>query len=95
MIGEQQTDQTPFDQLRETQISLLKSQRIAEHSIDTNTWKSLNRGPVTIEKVTEFMEQLSVTTQGKSEIVTIPRASHGLFQEPAAVDALLRFIRGR
>jgi hypothetical protein len=65
----EQADQTPFDQLRETQISLLKSQRLAEQAMDTKAWKALGRGPVTIEKVTEFMDQVTVSSQGRSEIV--------------------------
>jgi pimeloyl-ACP methyl ester carboxylesterase len=32
------------------------------------------------------------STMAAAQLVTIPRASHGLFQEPAAIDALRRFV---
>ena len=32
-------------------------------------------------------------TMAATRVVTIPRASHGLFQEPAAIDALRVFLR--
>jgi len=35
------------------------------------------------------------STMAAAQLVTIPRASHGLFQEREAIDALRRFIRGR
>ena len=76
---ENQSTQSP-EVIKETQIALMRSQRVINMAMDTDEWKRLGR-PLSDDNITDFMHKLAITPQGRSEMINVS------FTDPDAIAA--------
>src|SRR6266446_7073663 len=63
---ENQTTQSP-EVIKETQIALMRSQRVIGLAMEKEEWKRLGRS-LTDESIPEFIRRLTISSQGRSEM---------------------------
>ena len=61
----------PFDQLKETQIALFRTQRVVEIAMSSREWKALGRDNVSVEALTDFTNAIKHQSNAKSEIIAV------------------------
>src|SRR6267142_1362994 len=83
---ENQNTQLP-EVMKETQIALMRSQRIIGSAMTKTEWTDLHR-PLTDESTTEFMKKLTVASQGRSEIINVSFVD----PDPAAASAAVKGV---
>src|SRR5258706_6584675 len=85
---ENQNSQSP-DVIKETQIALMRNQRIIGMAMGTPEWTSLGR-PLTDESLADFMRKLNISSQGRSEMINISFMD----SNPAAASAAVKGVLG-
>src|SRR6266568_2694328 len=80
---ENQNIQSP-DVIKETQIALMRSQEIILSAMNSQEWGSLNR-PMGDEAIADFIKKLTISSQGRSEIINVSFVDH----DPAAASAAI------
>ena len=78
---ENQNVQSP-EAIKETQIGLMRSQYIINKAMTSDEWISLKR-PLGDEAVADFIKRLTITSQGRSEIINVSFVDH----DPSAASA--------
>src|SRR6266480_976248 len=81
---ENQNSQSP-DVVKETQIALMRNSRIISSAMGSTEWTSLKR-PLTDESVAEFIKKLTITSQGRSEMINVSFVD----SDPAAASAAVK-----
>src|SRR5437899_2861268 len=83
---ENQNIQSP-ETIKETQIALIRGQRIISKAMGSDEWLALKR-PLTDDSIAEFMKKLTIASQGRSEIISVSFVDH----DPAAASAAVKCI---
>ena len=84
---ENQSTQAP-EVIKETQIALMRSQRVISMAMDTQEWKRLGR-PLSDENITDFMRKLVITPLGRSEMINISFTDPDPLAASAAIQGVL------
>lgn len=61
----------PFEQLKETQMALFRTQRVIEIAMGTRDWKALGRDNTSVEAMTDFTNAVTIITSPKSEVIHV------------------------
>jgi Mrp family chromosome partitioning ATPase/uncharacterized protein involved in exopolysaccharide biosynthesis len=85
-VPENQTSQSP-EVIKETQIALMRNTRVIAKAMGSPEWKGLNR-PLTDESYAEFIKKLTITSQGRSEMINVSFVD----PEPAAAIAAVKGV---
>ncbi|HEV8292865.1 MAG TPA: hypothetical protein VGP94_13115, partial [Tepidisphaeraceae bacterium] len=85
-VPENQTSQAP-EVIKETQIALMRNQRVIAKAMDSPEWKRLGR-PLTDDSVAEFIKKLTITSQGRSEMINVSFID----PDPAAASAAVKGV---
>jgi succinoglycan biosynthesis transport protein ExoP len=83
---ENQSIQSP-EIIKETQIALMRSQRVIGLAMEKDEWKALRR-PLTDESIPEFIKRLTISSQGRSEMINVSFTD----PDPAAASAAVKGI---
>jgi succinoglycan biosynthesis transport protein ExoP len=83
---ENQSTQSP-EVIKETQIALMRSQRVIAKAMDSDEWKRLNR-PLTDDTIADFFRKLTISSQGRSEMIGVSFID----PDPAAASAAVKGI---
>src|SRR5438045_4952837 len=89
---ENQNTQSP-DVIKETQIALMRNQRIIGMAMGTPEWTSLGR-PLSDESVAEFNRKLTIVSQGRSEMINVSFMDSNQVAASAAVKGVLGAYNG-
>src|SRR5438105_1620676 len=84
---ENQNTQSP-EAIKETQIALMRSQRIINAAMISADWTALKR-PLTDDSISDFMKKLVINSQGRSEIINVTFTDPDSAAASAAVKGLL------
>ncbi|MCC6795755.1 MAG: hypothetical protein IT366_11615 [Candidatus Hydrogenedentes bacterium] len=68
--NEQNAMMPMFDSFIQTQISLVKSRRVVEEAIGSETWKNAG-GKASLEDIVEFMKNITVTSPKGSQLIFV------------------------
>src|SRR6267142_2753665 len=83
---ENQNTQSP-EVIKETQIALMRHQRIISSAMGSIEWVSLHR-PLTDESIADFIKKLTIASQGRSEIINVSFVD----PDPAAASAAVKGV---
>jgi len=84
---ENQSTQAP-EAIKETQIALMRSQRIITAAMTSPDWVALKR-PLTDDSIAEFMKKLTIASPGHSEIINVNFSDPDPLAATAAVKGVL------
>ncbi|HEV8607762.1 MAG TPA: AAA family ATPase [Tepidisphaeraceae bacterium] len=91
-VPENQTTQSP-EVIKETQIALMRSQRVIAKAMDSDEWKRLNR-PLTDDSIADFFKKLTISSQGRSEMIGVSFIDPDPTAASAAVKGVLTAYNG-
>lgn len=70
-LGRSDLDFYPFEMLKDTQVNILRGQRLAEVAMQKSPWQALGRDTTSVESLVEFLGSITVVTSGKSEMIEV------------------------